>query len=236
MGLRAYFLLDTAQDMGQQELAQAIRDIAAMPGIDSVDPVSGSPNMVIMADAPITVQALANKVTAKPWVKNMQILRIVSIFERHKSIKASKLPIFELAGVGVSESGTASARQSVSIFELLGIAGVISKSKAYFLINAADNIDQREFIKAVKDIEDTPGVDYVDPVLGPPDMVVMVDAPAGVDVLADEIRTKPWVKNMQVLPIASVFERRGVAAPVRLPVLQPVESLSIYELLGVAVR
>ena len=235
MGLRAFFILNTAEDMGQQGLAGAIRDISAMPGIDSVDPVSGSPDMVVMVDAPITVQALANKVMAKPWVKNLQILRIMSIFERHKTIKASKLPIFELAGVGISDSETAPVHQSVSIFELLGIAGVITKSRAYFLINAADNMDQREFIKAVRDIEETPGVDYVDPVLGPPDMVVMVDASAGVDVLAAEIKAKPWVKDMQVLPLASVFEQH-VSMPARVPVSEPVESLSIYELLGVKVR
>jgi len=92
MGLRAYFLLTTNDDLKQREFVKAVREVEDMPGVDFVDPVIGSRDMVIMVDAPITVEALARKIRAKPWVKDMEVLRIVSIFERHKT---AKMPLTE---------------------------------------------------------------------------------------------------------------------------------------------
>jgi len=92
MGLRAYFLLTTNDDLKQREFVKAVREVEDTPGVDFVDPVIGSRDMVIMVDAPITVEALARKIRAKPWVKDMEVLRIVSIFERHKT---AKMPLAE---------------------------------------------------------------------------------------------------------------------------------------------
>ena len=87
MGLRAYFLVSTKDEMDQREFIKAVREIEETPGVDFVDPVIGSRDMVIMVDAPITVDALAGKIRAKSWIKDMEVLRIVSIFERHKTAK-----------------------------------------------------------------------------------------------------------------------------------------------------
>ena len=95
MGLRAYFMVTTKDDLTQQEFVKAVREMEDMPGIDFVDPVIGSRDMVIMVDAPITVEALAKKTQAKPWVKDMEVLRIVSIFERHKT---ARMPLTERIG------------------------------------------------------------------------------------------------------------------------------------------
>ena len=98
MGLRAYLLVDVMDDMEQRDFIKAVRELEESPGVDFVDPVFGSRDMVIMVDAPITVEALARKIQAKPWVKNMEVLRIVSIFERHKT---AKMPLPE--GITVPE-------------------------------------------------------------------------------------------------------------------------------------
>ena len=87
MGLRAYFMVTTGDDLTQREFVRAVREVEDTPGVDFVDPVIGSRDMVIMVDAPTTVEALARKIRDKPWIKDMEVLRIVSIFERHKTRK-----------------------------------------------------------------------------------------------------------------------------------------------------
>ena len=67
--------------------------------MDFVDPVIGSSDMVIMIDAPVTVEAVAAKIRAKDWVKSLQILRIVSMFERHRASKQEMLKALARSGV-----------------------------------------------------------------------------------------------------------------------------------------
>ncbi len=98
MGLRAYLLVDVADDMKQDEFLKAVRELEEMPGVDFIDPVIGSRDMVIMVDAPVTVEALASKIRAKNWLKNMEILRIVSMFERHRASKGELLKALTHSG------------------------------------------------------------------------------------------------------------------------------------------
>lgn len=91
MGLRAYLLVNVVDDMEQQEFIKVLRQLEGMPGIDFVDPVIGSHDMIMMVDAPVTVEALASKIREKSWVKDMQILRIVGMFERHRASKKELL-------------------------------------------------------------------------------------------------------------------------------------------------
>ena len=105
MGLRAYFMVTTKDDLMQEDFVKAVRDIEETPGVSFVDPVIGSRDMVIMVDAPITVEALAKKIKTNSWVSNLEVLKIVSIFERHKTTKLPPLatlrgkPSPELLGV-----------------------------------------------------------------------------------------------------------------------------------------
>jgi len=91
VGLRAYFLIDVADDMDQQQFVKAVRELEEVQGIDFVDPVIGGYDMVIMVEAPVSVEALANKIQENSWVKNLEMLRIVSIYERHRSSKKQLL-------------------------------------------------------------------------------------------------------------------------------------------------
>ena len=85
MGLRAYFMVTINDDLTQGEFVKAVREIEDTPGVNFVDPVIGSRDLVVMVDAPMTVEALAKKTQAKTWVKSLDVLKIVSIFERHKT-------------------------------------------------------------------------------------------------------------------------------------------------------
>ena len=99
MGVRAYLLVDVTDDMEQQEFINTLRELEEMPGVDFVDPTIGSHDMVVMVDAPVTVEATASKIRAKDWVKNLEILRIVSMFERHRVSKRELLKALTRSGV-----------------------------------------------------------------------------------------------------------------------------------------
>ncbi len=99
MGVRAYLLVEVADDMEQQDFITTLRQMEEMPGVDFVDPVIGSKDMVIMVDAPVTVEAIASKIRARDWVKNLEILRIVSMFERHRASKQELLKALARSGV-----------------------------------------------------------------------------------------------------------------------------------------
>lgn len=99
MGVRAYLLVNVADDMKQQDFINTLRELEEMPGVDFVDPVIGSSDMVIMVDAPVTVEATASKIRAKGWVKDLEILRIVSMFERHRASKQELLKALTHSGV-----------------------------------------------------------------------------------------------------------------------------------------
>jgi hypothetical protein len=99
MGVRAYLLVDVADDMEQQEFIDTLREMEEITGIDFVDPVIGSHDMVIMVDAPVTVEAIASKIRTKEWVKKLEILRIVSMFERHRASKQELLKALTRSGV-----------------------------------------------------------------------------------------------------------------------------------------
>jgi len=99
MGLRAYFLVNVADDVEQQQFIKILRELEETPGVDFVDPVIGSHDIVIMVDAPVTVEALANKIRGKDFIKNLEILRIVSIFERHRATKKELLRALPHSGV-----------------------------------------------------------------------------------------------------------------------------------------
>ncbi|MBC7346294.1 MAG: hypothetical protein H5U00_02400 [Clostridia bacterium] len=99
MGLRAYFFINVADDMTQQEFVKELMELERMPEVDFVDPVVGDYDVVVMVEAPVSVEALANKFKEKPWIKELRILRIVSLFERHQASKRELLKALRHSGV-----------------------------------------------------------------------------------------------------------------------------------------
>jgi hypothetical protein len=99
MGLRAYLMVNIKDGMEQAELIKALRELEDTPGVDFVDPVIGSKDLVLMVDAPVTVEAIANKIRSNSWVKDTEILRIVSMYERHRASKAELLKALNHSGI-----------------------------------------------------------------------------------------------------------------------------------------
>ena len=87
MGLRAYFLVTLGDHVEQHKSIDLLRQLEEMPEVDFVDPVIGRRDMVMMVDAPVTVQATANKIMAREGIKDLEVLRVVSILEHHHPSK-----------------------------------------------------------------------------------------------------------------------------------------------------
>jgi len=99
MGLRAYLLLRANDETDQESFSRGLLELEDMPEVDFVDPVVGSHDVVVMIEAPISVDAVAKKVEALDWVGEMEILRIVSIFERQRASKRELLKAMRHEGV-----------------------------------------------------------------------------------------------------------------------------------------
>ncbi len=91
MGLKAYFLVTLGDHMKQHESIDLLRQLEEMPEVDFVDPVVGQRDMVIMVDAPVTVQAVANKIGAREGIADLEILRVISMLEHHHPLKRTEL-------------------------------------------------------------------------------------------------------------------------------------------------
>lgn len=99
MGTRAYLLVNVNDEVNQSDFSCIINDLEKMQEVDFVDPVVGNWDMVMMIEAPITVEAVANKVRALPWVKEVTTQKIVSLFERHRATKEDLLKALKHQGV-----------------------------------------------------------------------------------------------------------------------------------------
>ena len=79
--------------------------------------------------------------------------------------------------------------------------------RAYLLLNVLDDVDQPQFVKILRELERTPGVEFVDAVSGAYDMVIIVDTSTSIESFVATVKEKAWVKNIEVLRIVSIFER-----------------------------
>lgn len=81
MGLRAYLMVKVKENIEQEEFMEALREVERMPGVEFADPVIGDYDVVVMVDAPVTVEAMASKVRDNRWCEDMKILKLINIFE-----------------------------------------------------------------------------------------------------------------------------------------------------------
>lgn len=98
MGTRAYLAVNVVDEVDQQKFIKILRELEEMIEVDFVDPVVGDWDIMVMIEAPITVEAVAKKIKALPWVKDLQTLKIVSLFERHRGSKKELLAALQHKG------------------------------------------------------------------------------------------------------------------------------------------
>ena len=90
MTLRAYFLINVLDDVDQPEFVKILRELERMPGIEFVDAVSGAYDMVVIVDTNTSIESVVANIKEKAWVKSIEVLRIVGIFERSSGMRGSR--------------------------------------------------------------------------------------------------------------------------------------------------
>ncbi len=89
-------------------------------------------------------------------------------------------------------------------------------TKAYFMINMAEKFNEDgHYLDAVKELEVMPEVEEVKPVSGVCDLLVKVDAPIRVVLVANKIRAKKWVKDFHVLKVEPTVSTEAPTPPER---------------------
>ena len=84
MALRAYLLIKISDQINCDEAEKALRQVEALPEVDFADPTLGSYDLVLMVETGETVGAVADQIAKFPWVKSVDVLKIVSSFDRHR--------------------------------------------------------------------------------------------------------------------------------------------------------
>jgi hypothetical protein len=77
MATRAYFMINVAKDrVGPDGQVDVVRELEAMPGVKSAEPVFGVYDILVIVEAPvIEVTHSMNKIMEKGWVRRLHILR-----------------------------------------------------------------------------------------------------------------------------------------------------------------
>lgn len=79
MGTKAYIMVNMEKKFNEAEhYLDAVRELAAIPEVESVEPVSGVCDLLVTVDAPHGVAGVANTIQAMKWVKSLRVLNIES--------------------------------------------------------------------------------------------------------------------------------------------------------------
>jgi hypothetical protein len=77
MGTKAYFMINMEKRFSDDGYyLDAIRELEAMPEVETVNPVSGMCDLLVKVDAPIRMIFVANKIRVKKWVKSLHVLKV----------------------------------------------------------------------------------------------------------------------------------------------------------------
>ena len=74
-------------------------------------------------------------------------------------------------------------------------------TKAYLVISVDEEFYQNRFQDVLRDLESVPEVESIERVSGTRDLLVKVDIPMEIGLVADKILPKEWVKRLRVLVI-----------------------------------
>jgi hypothetical protein len=80
------------------------------------------------------------------------------------------------------------------------------------LVKLSEDMDREAAEKALRQAENMPEVDFADPVVGPYDLVMMVETADSPAAVAGQVAKLPWVKSVDTLKLVNSLERHRSAA------------------------
>ena len=79
MATRAYFMINVAEEFSKNGYQGILKDLEAIPEVESVERVTGASDLLVKVEAPIRMIFVANKILAKEWVKRLHVLHVEPI-------------------------------------------------------------------------------------------------------------------------------------------------------------
>ena len=76
MATKAYFVLSVAEEFYQNRYQDVLRDLKAIPEVESIERIKGTCDLLVKVDAPIRAVFVANKILPKEWVKRLHMLKV----------------------------------------------------------------------------------------------------------------------------------------------------------------
>lgn len=76
MATKAYFVVSVAEDFYQNRYEDVLRDLEAVPEVESIERISGTCDLLVKVGVPVAAIFVANKTLAKEWVKSLHMLKI----------------------------------------------------------------------------------------------------------------------------------------------------------------
>jgi len=88
----AYFMINVAEEFGQNGYQAVWKDLEAIPEVKSVERVRGTCDLLVKVEAPIRMIFVANKIMAKKWVKRLYVLNVEPFqTEEYQSLNMDEL-------------------------------------------------------------------------------------------------------------------------------------------------
>ena len=76
MARKAYFVISVDEEFYQNRYQDVLRDLKAVPEVESIERISGTCDLMVKVEAPIRVIFIVNKILAKEWVKRLYMLKV----------------------------------------------------------------------------------------------------------------------------------------------------------------
>ena len=76
MATTGYFMITVEEEFYRNYYQNVLRDLKAVPEVDSIERVSGTYNLLVKVTAPMRVIFVANKILHNKWVKHFCILKV----------------------------------------------------------------------------------------------------------------------------------------------------------------
>jgi hypothetical protein len=76
MATRGYFMITVKEEFYRNYYQDVLRDLKAVPEVDSIQRISGTHNLLVKVTAPMRLIFVANKILPNKWVEQFCILKV----------------------------------------------------------------------------------------------------------------------------------------------------------------
>ncbi len=82
MATKGYLMITVEEEFYRNHYQNVLRDLKAVPEVDSMERISGTYKLLVKVTAPMRVIFVANKILHNKWVKHFCILKVEPITGR----------------------------------------------------------------------------------------------------------------------------------------------------------